>query len=167
MNQINSDFRKYYSQYKQRVFYAANSILNHKEAAEDVTSEVFISLYKQMLVREIPENKLAPWLLISAKRRAYNYIRDNKRFVSLDPETPEGSFSPKSDDRIFVSDMLNRLHKRNPKWFDTIVDFYLLEMSAAEIAKENHCSEQSVRNTLQRARDYLREEYKKVSGKKR
>lgn len=160
MDQINSDFRRYYYENWQLVYYTAYKVLNIREAAEDVASDVFVSLYKQMLVKPVPEDKVRAWLVISAKRRAYNYVRDNKRFVSLDANTPGDNLYHRIDDNIFVSEMLNCLHRHNKRWFDTIVKFYLLGMSASEIAVENQCSEQAIRNILQRARDYLRAEYK-------
>lgn len=160
MNQINSDFKRYYYDNWKLVYYAAYKILNIKESAEDVTSDVFVSLYKQMLIKPIAENKVRAWLVISAKRRAYNYMRDNKRFTPLDTDVPGNNLYHKIDDNIFVSDMLNCLHRHNKRWFDTIVKYYLLGMSASEIAVEYQCSEQAIRNMLQRAKDYLRSEYK-------
>ncbi|MDO4308378.1 MAG: sigma-70 family RNA polymerase sigma factor [Eubacteriales bacterium] len=160
MNDINLVFQKYYFENWRLVFYAARNILRVKEAAEDVTNDVFVNLYKQMLTREIPEEKVKAWLVVSAKRMAYNYLRNNKRLVPLDIDIPGSDSFQRIDNSLFVNDMLNRLHKRSKRWFDITAKYYLLGMSTAELAEEYHCSEQAIRNTLQRARDYLRSEYK-------
>lgn len=160
MDQINLAFKKYYFDNWRLVYYAAYNILKLREASEDVASDVFVNLYKQMLSKPIPEDKVKAWLVVSAKRRAYNYIRDNKRLVPLSEEHSDGISFLKADEKIFINDMLNRLHTRNQKWFDIISKYYLLGMSTAELAEEYGCSAQAISNAMQRARDYLRSEYK-------
>lgn len=159
MEQLNSDFHKYYYENWQYTYSTALKILKCKEAAEDVTNDVFTSLYEYMLNRHPPIRKIRPFLSISVKRRAYNYIRDNKRFVSIDPGLSDDSSMGILENRLFTSDMLEDLFRHNEKWFDLIEKYYLLEMSTKEIAEEYKCSEQAIRNALQRARDYLRKKY--------
>lgn len=160
MNKINSDFQKYYFEYWRLVYYAALKIVGIRETAEDVASDVFVNLYKQMLISPIPSDKVSVWLIVSAKRKSYNYIRDNKRLGPLDTEMLGNNPFLKIDERIFVSDMLNRLHRKSERWFDVVTKFYLLGRNTAELAEEYQCSEQAIRNVLQRARDYLRSEYR-------
>lgn len=159
MEQLNSDFHKYYYENWQYAYSTALKILKRKEAAEDVTNEVFTSLYEYMLNNHPPIRKIRPFLAVSIKRRSYNYIRDNKRFISMDSDLPKDNVLDLLENRIFTSDMLEDLFRHNEKWFDLVEKYYLLEMSIKEIAEEYHCSQQAIRNTLQRAKDYLRKNY--------
>lgn len=160
LDQLNSDFHNYYSENWRLTYYAAYEVLGNSAAAEDVAHDVFTKLYEYMLNGHPPIAKIHSWLAVSAKRRAYNYIRDNKRFTSLDTEFSINDSFENAENRIFTSDMLNRLYNRNERWFDIIDKYYILEMSTKEIASEYGCSEQAIRNTLHRAIEYLRKEYR-------
>lgn len=159
MNQLNSDFHKYYFENWQFVYYTVFKILKNREAAEDVTNDVFMSLYEYMLINRPPIRKIRPFLTVSAKRRAYNYLRDNNRTIPVDAGIAEKDSFGTVENRLFTSDMLESLYRHNEKWFDVIEKYYLLEMSIKEIADEYCCSEQAIRNTLQRAKNYLRKKY--------
>lgn len=159
MSQLNSDFHKYYFENWQFVFKIARKILNNREAAEDITNDVFMTLYEYMQVSNPPIRKIRPWLAISVKRRAYNYLRDNKRLVPLSPELREENAPDNLENKLFAGDILNRLYHHNERWFDMMEKYYILEMSTREIAAEYGCSEQAVRNSLHRAKEFIRKEY--------
>lgn len=158
---MNSDFHKYYFDNWQFVYYAALKILKNREAAEDVANDVFMSLYEYMLINRPPIRKIRPFLAVSVKRRAYNYIRDNHRIFPIDTVFTENTSPGISDaeNRLFTGNMLESLYRQNEKWFDIVEKYYLLELSIKEIAKEYGCSEQAIRNMLQRAKDFLRKKY--------
>lgn len=159
MDQLNSDFHKYYFENWQFVFYITLKILKNREAAEDVTNDVFTSLYEYMLISRPPIKKIRPFLAVSAKRKAYNYIRDNNRFLPLDIVHTENDSFGIVENKLFTNHMLELLYRHNEKWFDIVEKYYILEISIKEIAKEYGCSEQAIRNALQRAKDYLRKNY--------
>lgn len=159
MKRINAIFHDYYFNHRHLVFYTALKILKNHEMAEDITSEVFIKLYEYLLNGSPPINNIRPWLAVSAKRRAYNYIRDNSRLVSVDTDDASDNPFEGIDNRIFVSEILNRLYLHNQRWFDIMEKYYIIEMTTAEIACEYGCAEQAIRNVLHRAKKYLRSEY--------
>lgn len=158
LNQLDSDFHKYYFENWQFVYYTALKILKNREAAEDVTNDVFLSLYEYMLIRRPPIRKIRPFLAVSVKRRAFNYLRDNKRTIPVDTSFAQNDSFGMAENRVFTSNLLESLYRHNEKWFDIIEKYYILEMTIKEIAQEYGCSEQAIRNTLQRAKDYLRKE---------
>lgn len=158
MRQIDLLFYDYYFKYWHLAYYAANRILKNRQAAEDVAEDVFETLYKTMLNDRPPQINPGGWITVTAERKAFNYLRNNKRLVPLEQDVIESSFSHDTENRIFLSKMLDKLYKRNKKWFDIVDKYYILGMSTREIAKEYGCSEQAVRNCLQRAKAYLKKE---------
>lgn len=157
---MDSEFQKYYVEYQTLVFYTALGILKNQEAAEDIMNDVFATLYEYMSSGRPPVRKIRGWLIVTAKRRAYNYIRDNKRLVPISWDLAAEDSRGHAENRVFASDILNDLYRHNKKWFDVMDKHYMLEMSTKEIAEEYRCSEQAIRNILHRALVYLRKKYK-------
>jgi RNA polymerase sigma factor (sigma-70 family) len=61
-------FEDLYRRHVQAVFRFALSITGDKETAEDITSEAFVALYKNLA--SIDESLLPGWLLTVARNRA-------------------------------------------------------------------------------------------------
>lgn len=165
LNQKNEIFHKYYLENRALVFYTVFGIVKCRETAEDLTNDVFVSLFEYLKKDKPPIAKVRPWLAVAAKRRAYNYMRDNQRLVAMDSGdsgvSKDGSgFSADFENRLFTSELLECLYQHNPRWFDIVEKYYFLEMTTREIALEYHCSEPAIRNVLHRAKVFLRKKFK-------
>lgn len=160
MKPLNVRFQEYYYVNYQLVLKTAFSIVKDDAAAEDVASEVFICLYEYLSRENPPIERIRPWLFVTAKYRAYNYLRDNGRLVPADSGCPsEDTARCDFESRLFTQDLLNCLYRKNPKWFDIVEKYYFLELSAEEIAREYRCTPHAVLTILSRARKYLREKF--------
>lgn len=155
MNQLNAEFQKYYLEYRNLVYHVVFEIIENPETADDLTEDTFHALYVYMKMGKPPIRKLSSWLSVAAKRRAYNYIRDEARLCHLEHEIETGDFHTEVENRIFTREILNRLYNRSERWFDIMEKRYILGLSTKEIAEEYGCAPQAIRNTIARAKKFL------------
>ena len=81
---------KYYSE----IYNYCRTKLNfNRTAAEDVTQEVFLALYKKLYRLKLSDN-IRAWLYRAADFEIKNYIRHNPSFISLEECTEEINIAP-------------------------------------------------------------------------
>lgn len=157
---MNKYFEELYSQNKDTVFRIAYNLLRNTTDAEDATIEVFCKLYVYLKTnREI--RNISAWLRITAKTTAIDIIRKTGK---ESPALLENLFQ--QDDhfrevtnKVFASEILNDLYRKNPKWLEYIEMRYLLEMSYDEIATATGSTVPAVKNSIGRAKRYLAGKY--------
>lgn len=157
MNCINKEFESYYIRYRHEIYRIALWITNNHCSAEDIVEETYIALYTHMLHAEKLDN-VYPWLIVVAKRKSINLVKATKKFAPYNTDI-ERAQEIDIANQIFISDMLDCLYQRNKRWYQVIEMHYILGMTTAEVAAELKCTDVSVRNSLYRARKYLRGEY--------
>lgn len=75
---IDKEYIEVFDAYRMYVFYFCKKIIKHKEDAEDITCEVFISLWKNK--ENIPSNSAKAFLMVTANRRCQDYFRMKKHY---------------------------------------------------------------------------------------
>ncbi len=94
-------FKEFISRYQKLVLNTCYGFLNDKTDAEDVTQEVFISVF--LSADKFNENsKISTWLYRIAVNKSLNYIRDNKKrniFRSI-----ESFFGNDKNDELQIAD---------------------------------------------------------------
>ncbi len=86
----NSAFEELVLRYKNSLYQYILSLLKDEGAAGDVFQEVFISLFKHA-AGFTAQGKCKAWLFLTARNKAFNYLRDQKGIDSLDQPDEEGN----------------------------------------------------------------------------
>jgi RNA polymerase sigma factor (sigma-70 family) len=69
-----------FDEYRMQVFFFCKKIISQKEKAENITSEVFITLWHKR--DKIKPEWVKSWLLTTARNKCFDYLRINKKTVA-------------------------------------------------------------------------------------
>ena len=72
-------FAELYDRHVRPVYWQAYSVVRNRDAAEDVTQEVFITAWRRIRAITPVDGSLLPWLLLTARYTAYNTARREQR----------------------------------------------------------------------------------------
>jgi RNA polymerase sigma-70 factor (ECF subfamily) len=134
------------------VFRYTARCVGRRDVAEDITSEVFLTLHRNMAGIDL--NELPGWLFAVARNRAVDYWRRSKveqRYLQTLPP-PETTWSPPLEMWLRESKALKPVHRA------CLILRYVHGMERVEIAKTLGLSEMQVKGHLQYARTLLRRE---------
>ena len=156
------DFETIYENYSRLVYWAAYRVLSDREATEDVTQNVFLSVLKNMdQVAEMSDAQLKGWLYRVSVNAALDVKRrSGKELLSDEPvgdevadrsETPEEQVE-KDDLRSAVREALGAVEET---YREPLMMFYYSEMSIKEISDALGISEGTVKSRLSRGRKIL------------
>ena len=150
------EFESLYRQHVQAVFRFALSITRRKEVAEDLTSEAFLALHRELA--SIDQSQLPAWLLTVVRNRARDLWRHQvveERFVAETSTavTPTAPPDTSLEDWILAGAGLKPVHRL------CVMLRYVSGMTRAEIAKETGMSETQVKGHLQYALELLRKHH--------
>lgn len=144
------------------VFYFANRFVADKQAAEDITTEIFLKLWERLSNFNNLQS-IKSFLLTSVKNACINYNRSDKRALTRNQEFNYLT-SVDNDDEPFDEDVTGRIYQyifdeieKLPTQLKKVFKMAYLEgMSNEQIAKELDINNQSVRNHKVRALKALR-----------
>jgi len=147
------EFEALYRQHVPAVYRFALSITRRKEVAEDLTSEAFLALHREMA--SIDSSQLPAWLLTVVRNRARDLWRHQlieERFVvDMKPaDTPTAPPASSLEDWILAGAGLKPVHRL------CVMLRYVSGMTRAEIAVETGMTETQVKGHLQYALSLLR-----------
>ena len=158
------DFETIYENYSRLVYWAAYRVLSDREATEDVTQNVFLSVLKNMdQVAEMSDAQLKGWLYrVSVNAALDAKRRSGKEVLSDDPLGPDvADIGGTPEDEIVEDDtkavIRSALASMNDKFREPLVMFYYSEMSVTEIADALGISEGTVKSRMARGRKELAE----------
>jgi RNA polymerase sigma-70 factor (ECF subfamily) len=148
-----TEFEALYRQHVQAVFRFAMSITRRKEVAEDLTSEAFLALHREMA--SIDPSQLPAWLLTVVRNRARNLWRhqaiEERYAVEMKPPaTAKAPPASSLEEWILESPGLKPVHRL------CVMLRYVSGMTRTEIAAETGLSETQVKGHLQYALSLLR-----------
>jgi RNA polymerase sigma-70 factor (ECF subfamily) len=147
------EFESLYRQHVQAVYRFALSITRRKDVAEDLTSEAFLALNREMA--SIDPSQLPAWLLTVVRNRARNLWRHQMvedRYASEKAPLAPVSAPPASalEEWILEGAGLKPVHRL------CVMLRYVSGMTRAEIARETGLTETQVKGYLQYALALLR-----------
>lgn len=147
------DFESLYRQHVQAVYRFALSITRRKEVAEDLTSEAFLALNRELA--SIDPSQLPAWLLTVVRNRArdmWRHLEVEERYVFEKQPVTQPLAPPASslEDWILEGAGLKPVHRL------CVMLRYVAGMSRAEIAVETGLTETQVKGHLQYALSLLR-----------
>ena len=151
-------FEDLYRRHVQAVFRFAYSLTGDRETAEDVTSEAFLALYRNL--GSIDEVLLPGWLLTVARNRA----RDLWRRRAVEQKYLDGLDDPIVQPAAMETFVL-QCGDLKPIHRTCLMLRYVEGMTRAEIADKTGLSETQVKGHLQYGLELLRKAYGKPTTK--
>ena len=151
-------FEDLYRQHVQAVFRFAFHVTGDRETAEDVTSEAFLALYRNL--DSIDESLLPGWLLTVARNRA----RDLWRRRAVEQKYLDGLDDPVVQPTAMET-LLLECSDLKPIHRTCVMLRYVYGMTRAEIADKTGLSETQVKGHLQYGLELLRKAYGKSTRK--
>jgi RNA polymerase sigma-70 factor (ECF subfamily) len=151
-------FEDLYREHVHAVFRFAMSVAGRREIAEDLTSEAFLALYRNLA--SIDQSRLPGWLLTVVRNRARDLWRHQEVEQRYADERPdEVAAEPQDLERwIFEHADLKPIHRT------CILLRYVHGLTRTEIAEATGLTETQVKGHLQYGLTLLRKAYLKGSG---
>ena len=151
-----SEFEELYRVHVQAVFRFAFKCVSRRDLAEDLTSDAFLALYRNL--DRVDASLLPSWLFAVVRNRARDYWRrqvvEQRYLESLDPPAWSAPPEPALERWILENADLKPLHRT------CLMLRYVQGMTRAEIASTLGLSETQVKGCLQYALELLRKSHK-------
>jgi RNA polymerase sigma-70 factor (ECF subfamily) len=149
-------FEDLYRQHVQSVFRFAMSVAGSREEAEDLTSEAFLALHRNLA--SIDQSLLPGWLLTVVRNRARDgwrrrVVEERHREELRNTPAALATSSPRLEQWILNDADLKPIHRA------CVMLRYVEGMTRAEIAATTGLSEMQVKGHLQYALTLLRKTY--------
>ena len=150
------DFDDLYAKYAAAVFRYSVKCVGQRDVAEDITSEVFLTLHQNLSAINV--GQLPAWLFAVAKNRAVDYWRraevEQRYLQTLPPAVTV--WEPSLELWLRETKALKPVHRA------CLVLRYIHGMDRAEIARQLGLSENQVKGHLQYGLTLLRRELEKT-----
>lgn len=161
------------------VYLTAKKYVKNHHAAEEITQDTFLKLFRNM--KHINTTAAKPWLILTAKYAAMNWKRDaqweypvaeftedEELLISGSDENPEEILIRKLRESEYIEltgDIFAALYRKNVRWYDAITFSYVLEKPQTEVAEMMEMDIESFYSMLYRARNWIKENYEKRYNK--
>jgi len=168
-------FAQLYRRFYARTFALAYGMTGRREAADDLTQEIFLRAYER-LGNYHGRSSFATWFYRLAVNHCLNYCRRERRhqYVASDAnDGPSSLFVSGAEERM-AANLLQRqvqaqvrqaLLTLKPEWRVLLVLKEIEGLSYEEIAEQLNCSTGSVASGLSRARQLLARKLENLKGK--
>lgn len=145
--------------FRRRVFGLAYSLLRNRDAAEDVTQEVFINIWRA-LPRFDGRASLSTWIYAITRNASLSALRARRPHSSLDDPEVLGAVEsinpePPADAMVERAALLRLVDQLPAKQRQVIMLFYMQEQSHEEVATMLAMPVGTVKTLLHRARATL------------
>ncbi len=104
------DFDQIYDEYFDRIYYKVLSSVKNSEDAEDITQEVFVSVYKN-LEKFRADSKIYTWIYRIAINKIYDFFRKRKIELELNEEILNIEDGSDLNNSMIIEENLKRLTK--------------------------------------------------------
>lgn len=164
-----------YSEYFGVVYKEALKYSGNHHIAEEIAQDAFFTAYIQCGSES--KQQIRTWILMFARYRAMNYIRDHKREVPLAEITmsedryPNSLIDDSSEDQVVALlkekcfrelgiDIFQELYQKNARWYKAVTLVYYADMPQKEVAKRMSITLNALEGILKRARKWMIKRYK-------
>jgi RNA polymerase sigma-70 factor (ECF subfamily) len=148
-----------YQEYVCRLFRYCVRLVGRPDIAEDIASEVFLTLYQNL--DRIQDRPLSPWLFTVARNKALDYWRHEAvacRHRQSQPERPAYSEPALPFETVLLENRsLTAIHRL------CLILRYVHGLSRAEIAQQTGLRENQIKGHLQYALRLLRQSFSGAS----
>ena len=145
------NFNKFYDEYQRFSAYVAYCITKDKLLAEDISQEIFITLYKMRENLDYSDHKKLKALVFRATTNRCNDERG-------DPEAQLLRMEEETYQRL----VLRKLRMRNPQNYDILIKTKMHRIPASEVAEEYGITTNNVNNRNLRSKAWIIEELEKL-----
>jgi RNA polymerase sigma-70 factor, ECF subfamily len=162
-----SAFRQIYETYKDKVHSLGYYMTGDKEAAKDITHQVFLKVFTSILTFQYRAS-FSSWLFRLAVNVCRDYQRSTRRMklfsTAVAASLATYDSGPSLEDSLFkerLSEIVqNMVMKMSPKLRTVIILKYIEDLSYSQIAELLGCSIGTVSSRLNRSHKILAEELK-------
>ena len=168
-------FIEAYEEYFEVVYEEAYDYSGNHHVAEEIAQEVFFIILTH--TRSADKKYVLKWMLMTARCRALNYLRDNGRLVPMellsveDDKYPIEFLEESSEDTTLEkirneryqeleARIFHELNEKNRRWYDAVTMTYYLGIPQKEVAEEMGITLYALEGMLKRARKWLVKKYK-------
>lgn len=165
LNGKTDSFRWIIERYQRPVFQVVSNLIGDRHAAEDITQDVFLTVYQKLSSYDPMRSRFSTWLFTIARNKSINVIRKRKLEISIAPHVMALAEHQKerADDEFFqqMDAVLNQLPPRQKQSF-ILAEFENLPYD--EIAQIECVSIGTVKSRIHRAKKKLQKALKDMSG---
>ena len=151
---MNLMFKKYF---KSLVIWA-DTFLNDMDLSKDLVQDLFVSIWRKKMYRNLNPDKLASYLHVSVKNLSYNKLKKKdvlkNTFDISDYEKIHEEFEENRE--VIVSRVLEEIEKLPLKGREVVKCIYLKGMKYSEAAEELNVSISTIKTQLVRSLKTLR-----------
>ncbi len=157
-------FRQLVARHLDRVWRVAFRVLEDTAEAEDVTQEVFVTLWQKRLEISEEKGQLASWLYKVAFNKALDVKRSKTRHMHTDIDNEQLSSPDPSNEHVIAAKerkahLLTQMQRLPESQMQVLLLYYFEDMPVKRISQELGTSEMSVRSLLKRGKKGLRKYY--------
>ncbi len=160
-------FREVYEQYKSRILGQIYAITGDYHQAEDICQETFLKMYDYMEM--LDEEGLNRWLRVVSYNKTCDWLRRRKKYRELleknasgqgkGAENPLEGYMALLDDSDSCGHILEKLRRKNEKWYEILILYEYFGVPKREIAKRMGMPISTVDTYLRRCRKWLKENF--------
>lgn len=164
-------FQDIYDNYKNQMWYTANSLLHDEFFAEDAVHDAFFGIAKNFSkIKSFDEKAIRSYVLTAAYRAALAYIRKEKRAGEIiNLENAWSLKDRKSDyefDKIEMSDLAYSIIKNMPDTYRDVMYFhFVLGLNEREISDQLGKNINTVRQQISRGRKMFIDKFQKEENR--
>jgi RNA polymerase sigma-70 factor, ECF subfamily len=160
-NKDRSAFDEIFEKYYKPIYYFIYKMANNSEAAEDITQDTFVKVYKNL--EKVEDNiKLSPWIYKIAYNTFIDYTRKNKISyelidnVNYEDQLLDNNIADNPEASYINIDLRNKINKTmqklNSRYKSVLVLREYNNLSYKEVALILDLTETAVKSLIHRAR---------------
>ena len=116
------DFDEIFEQYFDKVYYKVLGIVKNSDDAEDISQEVFISVYKN-LKKFKGESSIYTWIYRIAINKTYDFLKKNKTMLEINEEILSLEYNIDMDRDMILAEKLKKISMQERE-FVILKDLY-------------------------------------------
>lgn len=102
------DFEEIYEQYFDKVYYKVLGIVKNPDDAEDISQEVFISVYKN-LKKFREESNIFTWIYRIAINKTYDFLKKHKVMLEVNEEILSLEYNVDVESNVILREKLSKI----------------------------------------------------------
>ena len=124
------DFDEIFEQYFDKVYYKVLGIVKNSDDAEDISQEVFISVYKN-LKKFKGESNIYTWIYRIAINKTYDFLKKNKTMLEINEEILSLEYNVDMNTNMILTEKLKKISMQEREFviFKDIYGYKLKEIA--------------------------------------